>query len=56
MAEYWNGTQYSTVPNEDIALYFSKELRDSKRKELVDDGDVTFTEFEIETEDEPCQK
>ena len=56
MAKYWNGTIYSTVPIEGISLYFSKELRDERRRELVRDVDVIFMEFEIETEDEPCQK
>lgn len=53
MAKYWNGSRYSTALNEDVLLYFSKGLRDSKMNQLVNDGDVTFTEFEIETEDEP---
>ena len=56
MAKYWNGTIYSTVPIEGISLYFSKELRDERMRELVREVDVIFMEFEIETEDEPCQK
>lgn len=52
--EYWGGSCYSCDYNEDIELYFDKNIRDEQFKEykkLRDTGDIIYNMFEIETED-----
>lgn len=52
--EYWGGSSYTCVFNEDIELYISKEKRDEQMEEYnlyKVSGDIIYTPFDIETED-----
>nr|CAJ1797346.1 hypothetical protein AUSP0029_00079 [uncultured phage] len=47
----WNGSSYSSVPDEDILLYLSEDERDKDMAQYVNNGDVQYDTFETETED-----
>lgn len=47
----WNGISYSSNPYEDISLYLSEDERDKDMAKYVNNGDVQYDTFEIETED-----